>query len=617
MKKILFFTSLILGLSLTSCNNEPSFPGLDEISKIPNVKKYSVAYGGAAFTADKPANTVLPEWLKAKYYTVDKGSTAMVDYKFAPSIPEYITEVSATGIYTLASADYQEAWGEESPINYFSPSKPARNFLPTILGQAIEEPADDALLAVNYNQADRDGTLPAFTDDFEGGLTKWVNIATVGNYNWQIKTFSNNNYAQQSAYNHKAGALESYLITAEPVTIKTGLVLAFDALYCNYREAGGRVAVLISTDLQGFETDQINAATWKDITDNFEFVISPNNSGDITPVEDYSLDEFAGKKIYLAFKYEGDTEGDKTTTVRLDNIAIKEATQVPVEYKEVRALYKYNGSAWVAYSEVEVLQPADYAAIGEDYFTATAAQTYIPAYLSLKYPYALPGTVKAVAFKNNAAEYMAVEYQKTASGWTTTTDVIELTDEYEYDGSNWVYVRTVPKAALNEDFDGRKVTQNEATMLEDWLNIAVVGDSYWVDKTYNNNNYTQCSAYAAVAGAVDAWFVTPVLEIKNNYILTFDMASGFWTHEALQVYVSSSFSGKEDDLDPEATGWTDITASFDYPKNETGYSSFTNVGKYDLSGYAGQKVYVAFRYLGDKDKNYTSTVQLDNIYVGE
>lgn len=621
MKKIIYLSILTAGiLALGSCNHEPDFPGLEEESQIINVKEYVADYQGSAFTSANPAKSVLPAWLQDKYYTCSKGSKAMVNYKFINDVPEYVLAVSNASVYTLTPSNYAEIWGEGSNRIYFSPSKPANTYLPAILGGAIQNPEANALLAVNYNQADEEGADLAFLDDFEWNeLTQWKNVTVVGSYKWQTKEFDDNYYVQNSAYNHKAGALESWMITAKPVTVKSGMVLSMDVLLANYVAAGGQLDVLISTDLAGFTKENVAAASWDNVTAQLgDFAKSTSGSGDMLPVKDLNLDAYAGKEIFIALKYTGDNETGATTTVRVDNVVVKDAGQSLVAYKKLTALYKYTNSSWKLYTDVAVLQPSDYKAIGEKFLSSGTAGTYLPAYLSLTYPYATSGTIKAVAYKLSAKSYAAAEFQKETIGWTSTSAPVEMTDEYEYSGSAWEYVRTVPKAALNMTFDDRKVTDDDKTMVEGWLNITLEGPSFWVDKSYSGNNYIQCSAFKDnITGVLDVWMITPSLEIKSNYVLTFDMVSAYWTHEALHVYISTDFSG-EDKVDAvKGAKWTEITENFTFPKNTSGYSKFTDVGSYKMDSYVGQHVYIAFQYLGDKTKNETSTVQLDNIYVGE
>lgn len=537
MKRNILYTGLLVaGMTLwTSCDHEPDFPGLDvKGESLTNVAKYADTYPGAAFNADNLAKETLPEWLLKKYYTCDKGSSAMVTYKYTPSIPEYVSAVSAATTYTVTAENYQTVWGD-MPFTYFSPSNKATQYVPEFLSEVIETPVDNQLVVVNYNQADTDGSFDGqviFEDDLESNsLDSWKTVVmsdeSNNTNNWRVGSFDDNHYLQATAFNTKAeGLVSSYLISAKKIDITDAkMKLSFDALYANYQEAGGRLTVYLSENLAGFTKSDVEAATWTNITSSFNINTSPSGSGDLAPVGEYSMAGYAGN-------------------------------------------------------------------------------------------------IKAVGFKLAEDKFMAIELQKSTTGWTSTSDVVEMTDEYEFDGAAWVYKRTVPKAALNLTFDedGRKITAKDPTMIEGWLNIALgTGGQPWYDKSYNKNNYTECTAYGVSDGPVDSWMITPVLEIKSNYILTFDMTSGHWTHDALHVYISTTFSGDKEDLsadDVEST-WKEVTENFNLPQVVGKYGTSVNVGSYPMTEYVGQQVYIAFRYLGDKAENQTSTVQLDNIYVGE
>lgn len=634
MKRNILYTGMfIAGMALwTSCDHEPDFPGLDVKGEtLTNVAKYADTYLGAAFTADNPAKETLPEWLQKKYYTCDKGSSAMVTYKYAPSIPESVSAVSLATVYTVTAENYKALWGDKIPFTYFSPQKKATSNIPKYLKEKFSEPVDKQLAVVNYNQADKEGNTNgavAFMDDVESREldTNWKTVVTSDSENknnWEVKSYDGNYYLQATAYNSsKKGQVTSYLITAKPINIfSADLKLSFEALYANYIAGKGTVSILLSTDLNGFTKEAVEAAEWKDITASFSIATSATNSGDLTPVTPYSLSAYNEQKVYLAFKYEGNNNDGNVSGIRIDNVAVQYGTVKAAESYPVSAFYQYNeeSAKWEEYTDILLLQPQDYDAMGVTKLTASSAQSYISAYLGLKYPYAQSGTIKAVGFKLAEDKFMAIELQKSTAGWTSTSDVVEMTDEYEYDGSAWVYKRTVPKAALNQTFDedGRKITAKDPTMLEGWLNVALDKQA-WYDKSYKDNNYTECTAYGVNDGAVDSWLITPALEIKSNYILTFDMTSGHWTHDALHVYISSSFSGNKEDVtaDPEGT-WKEVTENFNLPQVIGKYGTSVNVGSYAMTEYVGQQVYIAFRYLGDKSKNETSTVQLDNIYVGE
>ncbi|WP_321480084.1 choice-of-anchor J domain-containing protein [uncultured Bacteroides sp.] len=458
MKKILFFSILLAGVSslFTSCNNEPNFDGLDDLSKPTNLATYTDVYPGENFSADKLAKTVLPAWLLSKYYTCDEGSSASVTYNYET------TEEDVPSI----SVDFE------------------RNII-----------------------------LNAETN-----ISGWFNLATVGDLKWMDKSY-NNVYTQMSA-NGAAGEVNAWFISPKHKVTK-GESLSFDV--CIGYWNADCLQVLISSTFQGTNSSVTNSKTkWIDVTSSFTIPQEPTNKyGSFATAGSLNLDQYAGQDIYVAFKYVGNgaAESKATTTIQLDNIKI-------------------------------------------------------------------------------------------AGTKTVTT---EMTDEYSYDGAAWNFVRTVPKAALNETFDDRTINSGDKTMLTGWVSAATQGTVYWTDKSYSKNNYTNCSAYKQ-ASTVEAWLITPELEIRDNYILKFDMVSGHWTHEALHVYVSTNFDGKEEGI--STATWEEIT-DLVMPKKESGYSSFTTVGPTDLSAYVGQNIYVAFKYLGDPTQNQTSTVQLDNIYVGE
>lgn len=628
-RNIIYISILAAGMTLwTSCDHQPDFPGLDvDGEKLTNVVKYTETYVGETFSADKPAKNVLPAWLLKKYYTCDKGSTAMVTYKYAPTIAEAVSAVSNATLYTVTAENYQKMWTERIPFMYFSPKKSAASNIPGFLKTVVTEPVDKQLKVVNYYQADTDGITNGavtFSDNIEWGLDKWKKVVTstgsANTNNWEIKTFDNNNYLQITGYNKEAkGAVVSYLITAAPIKIYSAqLELSFKALLSNYVANTAKVSVLLTENLADFTKEAVEAANWTDISSSFTFKTSTSSSGDLTPAGKYLLAPYNGKTVYLAFKYEADnTANFNISGLRIDDVLAGYGEVVPADSYPVSAFYRYSlaDAKWLPYNDVLILQPQDYEAMGVSKLTTSNALSYVSAYLGLKFPYAQSGTVKAVAFKLAEDKFMAVELQKASAGWISTSTNIDMTDEYEFDGSAWVYKRTVPKAAMNESFEGRKIVKDDPTMLEGWLNVAL-GEKAWYDRNYSGNTYTECTANTA-KGAVDSWFVTPKLEVKSNYILTFDMTSGYYVHDALRVYISDSFSGKKEDVKADAADWVEITENFNLPQVVGKYGTFTNVGSYQMSNYVGKQVYIAFRYLGNKTTNETSTVQLDNIYVGE
>ncbi|PXX95705.1 hypothetical protein DF185_21670 [Marinifilum breve] len=158
---------------------------------------------------------------------------------------------------------------------------------------------------------------------------------------------------------------------------------------------------------------------------------------------------------------------------------------------------------------------------------------------------------------------------------------------------------------LNEAFDN--VTAESDVALEGWFVGATAGDRNWIGKEYSGNKYIQASGYNSELDAMEAWVVTPGLDLDAaaNKNFSFETKAGYSKEETLEVFIATDF-----DKDLTAANWQPLTVTL-APKNATGYSSeFTNSGDIDLSSYSGT-VHIAFKYTGSKDNS--GTWQLDNV----
>lgn len=92
------------------------------------------------FSEAASATTYLPAFLAAGYDSyLSNGSTVTVTYKNQRGeISEAITGIASASTYELKAADYEVAWGEEITADYFTPGKPAANYLPRILKEAVK-----------------------------------------------------------------------------------------------------------------------------------------------------------------------------------------------------------------------------------------------------------------------------------------------------------------------------------------------------------------------------------------------------------------------------------------------------------------------------------------------
>lgn len=191
--------------------------------------------------------------------------------------------------------------------------------------------------------------------------------------------------------------------------------------------------------------------------------------------------------------------------------------------------------------------------------------------------------------------------------------VIRDTEDIDFEGERCPEnARTEGLMPFEESFSTHPTGAESYLDLPGWTNININGgENRYEVREYNGNKYTQISAFQSNEDPFEAWLVTPGVRLdKPNPILMFDSKDGYFNGDALSLYVSIDFEG-----DLNTATWLDIT---DQANISTGHASwqneFTNSGTIDLSDYAGQKVYIAFRYLGG-DFDVTTTYQLDNIEI--
>ena len=138
-------------------------------------------------------------------------------------------------------------------------------------------------------------------------------------------------------------------------------------------------------------------------------------------------------------------------------------------------------------------------------------------------------------------------------------------------------------SSLNEKFD--------STLPTTWTSVAVSGDVNWYAGSYNNNYYAAMSAYKATVVPVEAWFISPALNVKDAELKTVSFktqVNGYGaTDTQFKVYVL-------DGTDVATANKTELNATLAVAP-ESGYSEWVESGEIDLSTY-GDVVYVAFYY---------------------
>ena len=485
MKKYIYTLFAALFLGLTACDyNERNFEGLEDLSKPSNISRYEyeIADNDIAtivsmlranknasdsaianqlntdkmFSALASAEKCIPYMLTAKYYTVDKNSTANVTYKFKNGKTDYLAALS-TPSYQLTEADYKKVWGTDF-VSSLTPDKDPTKEIPEILAInfpnaesgnykitdyyfSAEEPEYDvievAYLSETFEErANGSGVAVAIPD--------WINKDTKSTLFWQCRAYGGNQYAQISSNNSKAEN-DVWMITKQ-VDLSTANAPKFTFDYTSGYHNADCLTVLVSENFNG-SVEDIETANWTDITDKFTYANGTlTGYGTLTNAGEMDFSAYAGKKIHIAFHYVGEgINNSASTTVQIDNIKLSEVKSAMsvTSTKRTYAAYFFDGSKWTEASSIVVVQPEDYEEMGVNYLGTAIASNYLPQFLTKKFPYAQEETEKTVVFKSSNTANYADEYVITEGKWILQTFNEVKSSQFVYSDIGWVFDPTL------------------------------------------------------------------------------------------------------------------------------------------------------------------------------
>lgn len=544
-KKLLFNTVLFAGATLfAACDyNEDNFEGLTDGYVPTDVKKVEYTMTAAdykavstnktniqlagdslksalsnvskhnAFSEEIPATDYLPAFLASKYFTADNGSVVKVTYEKDLKWSDEMKAMNAADLYKVSNEDYENLWG--AAFNFFSPVETAQKHVPAILAENFAKAEKGAAVFVDYNVSDSEpaGSVVAVNENFEAEeLVGWTNVITKGTATWESRTFNNNGYVQASAFKNE-GEMEAYIISPR-FTVMNGMNFSFDACYGHYKEEGGRVSVLLletADDLSSYTPDQIAAAKWIDITEGLNIPVPEGKYGVLGNVYNKDLSEYAGKKVYVAFRYNGNNVKDQiaaTTTVQIDNVLIKSEGSGEGEnvVYPATAVFEFNGETWKMNENVYTMTKADFNEMGnrhDNFSSSFKADNYLPTFLANHFAYAQEGSQKTIVYKyysNKKTSVRADEYVVIDGTWTKAPKTETLTDQFVLNNGKWNYDPSCVIALLPVKGDAYAASYYQAATDWVWNNIDVPAGASkkgegFVSSYGNNEYYSGCSAF--------------------------------------------------------------------------------------------------------------------------
>ena len=226
--------------------------------------------------------------------------------------------------------------------------------------------------------------------------------------------------------------------------------------------------------------------------------------------------------------------------------------------------------------------------------------------------------IRTSAYANFAANRVARGNGSVVAIYTTygTTKQLILRDlnDVKFNGNRC--------SLFEEDFNS--IGANGLTLaLSGWKNVQEVGTN--ANSLYQNAVFgsgpTKCAKVSAFStgGTATTWLITPAINLAGLTTpkLGFFTSAGFISaiNPQFRVYVSTTYPGSGT---PSTYFTTQLPAAIATPP-ASGFSSFLYSGALSLSAYAGQTIYIGFRYDGNDPSgtasDATATYEVDNVSV--
>lgn len=567
------------------------------------------------------------------------GMTACDNYfdeKYMGNGDPKITDVS-TKYYTLTENDYKQIAKNEKNIEIAMTAD-------SLAGDTVNKPAQKALEAVGKNcyftdDAAADTYLPAFIAHMYPQLSVGSNVYITYNQ-YEGKTSARNYTLFNDDYKEIWGGAANYYISpGSEATFATWLDGKFT-------DVANGAYMFVTYNYQNIEPLPY-VATIADILyarDAVEHEITATVGSIVVPASGVfwlvdgqdslyvkGLVDQAGTKRYVLRDNNVETGDQITIHATFDPQATDRPTLVNAVYishtphnapkhvpatpvvKEVRnRVYQYDLAAkhWNVLPEDIFLPASVYESLGSDKIEDPA--TVIDIYLRGKYPYAVADESHLVAYYDGA-KYVLDKYIFDGVNFVSESATVEEVLSFEIKEDTWkADVSTFFKQAVVGDGQGKLTIVNVdlGSLNFIWSYSAIYGMK---GTTYLNG-----------AHAGEAWLVTPAIKLKKAVApaLNFDHAINYGPldenrEEEMSVWVGTSFDGAT--INPD--DWTRLPWNKFDAETGTGFPdanswTFYNSGDMDLTQWAGQTIYIAWRYKALEGWT-CSTWEVKNILVHE
>lgn len=455
-----------------------------------------------SFTTDTEARQFIPAILRDStnnFFALSNGSAVKVTYNVAANRTQSVLLINkGVELLTLSEDDYMTIWGsDDNYINAFSPSHPfSSRTVNGILKAEFPDAEAGQYAVVTYNEASENpifGTIggdpdvpePSFEPTSvigsaaEGDAVDIKGYITAVNNRGFILTDNSGSILcyQASGFDVASVAVGNQIsLSGEVGSYGKGLQIAITEESYTVEGTGAYTypAPVVYT---GAMMDEAVTRTGNELAQYVQFTGTASVSGNYYnfavdgastaqgsgyQVPQFIRDQITAGETYIVRGYFASVSSGKFFNVVITSVEnAANASGAPAHRAPVNdvtttvknAILYFDGTSWLSMNGVEVLQPADYKAMGQTYgnLSGTLPAELLPVYLKNKYPYAAAEDEIVVAYNyynGSGASYQAAQYIFNGTEWVVNAG--ETTSQFVKRNGFWLYdpsvVITLPES---------------------------------------------------------------------------------------------------------------------------------------------------------------------------
>ena len=435
------------------------------------------------FTDLVPADLYLPAFLTDKWSTATNGSSAIITVNELADVPELNRQIAKAYSYELSEYDYEMVWEEGEGYEFFCPSRQASKYMNRILKDNFDDAEKGEIVMVSYEYAENDPTTgneevevkyDAISDILENGVGEYeIKGTVVGTYARGYLINDGTGYILYYAGNTEGAKTGDVITVSGAVTKYAGLPQFGNTSTMEVVSKGNTVTHPTPRVLSNAEIEKLfNKPTVEYVSYTGTLTISGTYynvnfegldtiAGSISyPVKELVDSTLNGKKItatgYIIGANTSKT-GDKYLNIMATSVTAADAAATAprraaaaANTTSVLALYQWDGTTWTAI-DADVIQPAEYEAMGMSGNSISDPATYIPMYLEKNYPYAVNKQETTLVYYNKSNKLVVENYIYNGSEWTNTA-LEEGVYNFNLIDGQWVYktFKCVPVSEVTE-----------------------------------------------------------------------------------------------------------------------------------------------------------------------